>query len=67
VNTQTGIDYSAMDIETLEALRQSIMHSINQAEEALPALHHEYTHIRLALVAKRAEEHETEAEGQGQP
>lgn len=61
--TQTGIDYSAMPLEQLEALRQSIMHSINQAEDALPAWHHEYQQIRLALKVKRAE---AEAEGQGE-
>lgn len=53
-----------MPLEQLEALRQSIMHSINQAEESLPAWHHEYQQIRLALRVKRAEAEALEGQGQ---
>lgn len=45
-------DYSLMDTEQLEALKSSIMHSIQHAEAGLTLWHREYTQIRIEL-AKR--------------
>lgn len=46
------MDYALMELEELEELRSSLMHSMTIAENSVLCWHREYTKVRLAIKEK---------------